>query len=107
VYVLRLRDGELPPDGFVDVDRGERSFLSLLKDILHVEDARIDELYDMLYTAPSPEQPRGHRWADEALARWQEVVERYIDTVELQPVETLFPPPPPGASPASQARGWH
>ena len=106
VYLLRLRDGELPPEGFVDVDRGERiavSFLQLLKNILQVEDEQLDRLSDMLYTPPSLAQPHDHRWADEVLARWQDLVERYIDLVELQPVETLFPPPPPGASPARQA----
>src|SRR5258708_30109268 len=51
VDLLRLRDGELPPDGYVDVDRGERirvAFQQLLKNILHVEDARLGGLYDML-----------------------------------------------------------
>ncbi len=106
VYLLRLRDGELPPHGFVDVDRGERirvSFLSLLKDILHVEDGRLDQLSDMLYTPPSPERPRDHHWADELLALWQDLVERHIDLVAQQSIEVLFPPPPPDASPASQA----
>lgn len=106
VNLVRLRDGKLPPKGFVDVDRGERIrvlFLSLLKDLLHVEDALLDALYEWLYTAPPPGHPRDYQWADEALARWQDVVERYIDMVVRQPLETLFPPPPPGASPASQA----
>jgi hypothetical protein len=106
VHLLRLRDGELPPHGFVDVDRGERiavAFQQLLKNILRIEDARLDALYEMLYATPSPAQPRDHHWADEVLARWQDVVERYIDPVAQQPIEVLFPPPPPGASPASQA----
>ncbi len=106
VNLLRMRDGELPPHGFVDVDRGERirvAFQQLLKNFLHVEDARLDELYDLLYAAPPPGQWRDHRWADDVLARWQDLVERYIDLVERQPIEALFPPPPPGASPASQA----
>lgn len=106
VHLVRLRDGELPPHGYVDVDREERirvAFQQLLKNILHVEDARLDELYDMLYAAPPPGQWRDHQWADEALARWQDVVERHIDMVAQQPIEALFPPPPPGASPASQA----
>lgn len=106
VHLLRLRDGEPPPRGYVDVDRGERirvAFQQLLKNILRVEDARLDELYDMLYAPPPPGEWRDHHWADEALARWQDLVERYIDTVEQQPLEALFPPPPPGASPASQA----
>lgn len=105
VHQVRLRDGELPPHGYVDVDRGERrrvSILSLLKNILHVEDARLDELSDMLYAAPPPGQWRDHHWADEALARWQDLVERYIDMVAQRPIEALFPPPPPGASPADQ-----
>jgi hypothetical protein len=106
VNLLRLRDGELPPPGFVDGDRGERiavSFLSLLRDFLHVEDGGLDQLAEILCTAPSPERPRDHHWADELLARWQEVVERHIDLVARQPLEALFPPPPPGASLASQA----
>jgi hypothetical protein len=105
-YLVRLRDGELPPHGFVDVNRGERirvSILSLLRDILHVEDGRLDALSDMLYTPPQPEQLRDHRWAEDVLARWSDLVERYIDLVVRQPMEALFPPPPPGASPASQA----
>lgn len=64
VYLLRMRAGELPPDGFVDVVRGERicaSFLQLLKDFLRVEDARLDRLWDTFYTPPSPAQPRDHR----------------------------------------------
>lgn len=106
VYLLRMRAGELPPDGFVDVDRGERiraSFLQLLKDFLRVEDAQLDRLWDTLYTPPSPAQLHDHRWAGELLALWQDLVERHFDLVAQQPIGELFPPPPPGASPASQA----
>lgn len=106
MYLLRLRDSALPPHGFVDVEKGERirvSFLSLLKDILRVEDGRLDEMSDLLDTAPSSAQPRDHRWADTAVARWRDVVERHIDMVARQPLEALFPHPPPGASSASQA----
>lgn len=106
VNLLRLRDGELPPHGFVDVDTGERiavAFQSLLKHMLQVEDGQLDELTDMLYTVPSPERPRDHHWAEELLARWSDLVQRHIDLVVQEPIEVLFPPPPPGASPASQA----
>lgn len=105
VYLLRLRDGELPSHGFVKVDRGERirvSFLLLLKGILHVEGAQLDALSSLLYTAPLG-QGRDYAWADDALERWQGVVEHHIAMVVQQPLEVLFPPPPPGASAASQA----
>lgn len=105
VYLLRLRDGELPSHGFVDVDRRERirvSFLLLLKGILHVEGAQLDALSSLLCAAPSG-VGRGFAWADDALARWREIVECHIAMVAQQPLEPLFPPPPPGASAASQA----
>ena len=101
VHLLRLRDGELPPRGYVDVHSGELKrigVLPLLQDSLHVEDARLDALSDLLYAAL-----RDHQWADEALARWSDLVERYLDLVVRQPMDVLFPPPPTGASPASQA----
>jgi hypothetical protein len=99
VILLRLGDGK-PLRRYVNVHSAEVKrvgFLSVLQDVLYVEDARLDALSDLLYAAP-----RNHQWADEALARWQEVVERHIDMVTQQPIEVLFLPPP-GASPASQA----
>jgi hypothetical protein len=106
VHLVRLRDGELPPNGYVDPDRSERirvAFLQLLRSYLNVEDAEVEALYAFFYAPLSPERPRDHQWAEEALERWHDVVLRSIDLVLQQPIETLFPPPPPGASPASQA----
>jgi hypothetical protein len=106
VYLLRLQDGKLPLHGFVDVDRNVRiriAFLSLLTNNLEVRDVGLDELSDVLSTPPSPGQPRDYAWADATLARWQDVVGRYLDMVVQQPLERLFPPPSPGASPADQA----
>jgi hypothetical protein len=87
------------------VDRGERiriSFLSLLKDVLHLEDTRLNKVSDLLST-PSAVQPHDHLWAEELLARWQDLVEGHIDMLTQLPLEVLFPPPPPGASPGSEA----
>jgi hypothetical protein len=105
VYLLRLHDNGLPPHGFVDVEKGERirvSLLTVLKRFLGVKDAQLDELAAML-NAPQAIRTRDYSWASEALTRWSDLVELYIDEVSHEPIAVLFPPPPPDASPASQA----
>lgn len=104
VALLRLRGGRLPEDGFVA--GGERiriDFLVLLRKRLHVDDEAGNLLVDLLYHQPKTGLFRSFAYADELFARWSDFVERHIDLVGGQPVDVLFPPPPPNASPADQS----
>lgn len=100
VYLLKVLDGKLPQNGFVA--NGERiriAFLSLLRDVLGVEDEQVEALFHLL----TAEENRNYQFASDVLARWHDIVECYIDIVSHQPLAVLFPAPPPNASRASQA----
>lgn len=91
-YLVRLQDGKAPPyGGYGFTPTGERmraSIPAFLRDVLHVHDPRLDELF-ALYHSPLP---WSYRIAINILEAGHDVVEHHIDTLLQQPLHILFPP---------------
>jgi hypothetical protein len=87
MYILRLSNGVLPEHGFIVDSEVVRGYLLIaLREILHVRDEQIETLRPLL---------RGNN-LDYPTARlviqsWRELIERYLDFLEAQPLDVLFP----------------
>jgi hypothetical protein len=88
VFLLKLEGANVPKNTWMIFQPDKRiTFLTLLRDVLKVQDKRLAALYQHLYSGP----PHGYRWAAQALDLWRDLVMNYIDTVAEQPLDRLFP----------------
>jgi hypothetical protein len=87
MYILRLSDGNVPQHGFiVDGEVVREDLLIALREILQVKDEQIEALRPLL---------RGNNLdystATLVIQSWRELIERYLDFLEAQPLEVIFP----------------